>query len=90
MMKIAIRLSAVGVITAFTVSANLLPVSPSAVGHEAATRKVTFWGYPFPYGYTWSRRRPCTRYVLIETPRGVRYQRMWVCSPGRRVGRYRY
>jgi hypothetical protein len=89
-MKIALSLSAVGMITAVTVSAQLHPIAASAVGHGAATKKVTFWGYPFPYRYSWGRARTCTRYVLVETPRGVRYQRIWVCSPGGPVGRYRY
>jgi hypothetical protein len=38
---------------------------------------VSFFGRPYPYGYTgWS---PCTRYVEVETRRGPRLRRVWIC-----------
>jgi hypothetical protein len=38
---------------------------------------VSFFGRPYPYGYTgWG---PCTRYVEFETRRGPRLRRVWIC-----------
>jgi hypothetical protein len=38
---------------------------------------VSFWGRPYPYGYTgWG---PCIRYVPIDTPWGLRLRRVRVC-----------
>ena len=50
----------------------------------AATRLGTFhtlgfWGEAFPYGYRWSVVRACTRYEPVETRRGVRMEKVWVC-----------
>ena len=39
-----------------------------------------FWGEAFPYGYNWSRVRACTRYEPVETERGVRMEKVWVCG----------
>ncbi|SHJ85341.1 hypothetical protein SAMN05444159_1690 [Bradyrhizobium lablabi] len=47
---------------------------------KAATASpVSFWGRPFPYGYTgWG---PCVRYERLETERGIIFRRVWICSP---------
>lgn len=38
---------------------------------------ASFFGRPYPYGYTgWG---PCLRYVEVETRWGVRLRRVWVC-----------
>jgi hypothetical protein len=53
-----------------------LPVSPlqSAAGE---TQPISFFGRPYPFGYTgWG---PCVRYVHVETSRGPRLRRVWVC-----------
>lgn len=55
------------------------PISSPAALHDGLVRKVTFWGHPFPYGYTWSLARACTRYIPVETAHGVRSERVWVC-----------
>jgi len=47
-------------------------------------RGLPFWGEAFPYGYRWSLVKACTRYVPVETSRGIRMQRMWVCRTPRR------
>ena len=39
--------------------------------------EVSFFGRPYPYGYTgWG---PCIRYVEVETRRGLRLRRVWIC-----------
>jgi hypothetical protein len=55
------------------------PVNP--IGAVANTQPdlldVSFWGRPYPYGYTgWG---PCMRYVEVQTRWGVRLRRVWVC-----------
>lgn len=42
-----------------------------------------FWGKPFPYGYRWSVVKACTRYEPVETARGVRMEKVWVCGARR-------
>jgi len=38
---------------------------------------ASFWGRPYPYGYTgWG---PCIRYVEVETRWGLRLRRVRVC-----------
>jgi len=38
---------------------------------------VSFFGRPYPYGYTgWG---PCIRYVEVETHRGLRVRRVRAC-----------
>ena len=54
-------------------AAQLQSVSPAA--NEAL--QVSFFGRPYPYGYTgWSR---CTRWVEVETRSGVHLRRVRVC-----------
>jgi len=39
---------------------------------------VSFWGRPYPYGYTgWG---PCVRYERLETEQGIIFRRVWICS----------
>jgi len=65
--------------------AMTLPTSSAlgAVQAASAVEKVSFWGRAFPYRYNWSRVRACTRFVPVETARGPRLQRIWVCSRSR-------
>lgn len=52
-----------------------LPVNPLQRTSEA--QPVSFFGRPYPFGYTgWGR---CVRYVHVETSRGPRLRRVWVC-----------
>ena len=49
-----------------------LPALPSSF------EQVTFWAQPFPYGYRYSRAN-CYRYVRVETSRGTRVRRVFIC-----------
>ena len=41
--------------------------------------EASFFGRPYPYGYTgWGR---CVRYVEVETPYGPRLRRVRACGP---------
>jgi hypothetical protein len=56
-------------------SALGLPVHPAQLTGE--TQLVSFFGRPYPFGYTgWGH---CVRYVRVETSRGPRLRRVWVC-----------
>jgi len=47
--------------------------------------QISFGGWPFPYGYAWSRVRACTRYVPVESTDGKTHmQRVWVCDDAKR------
>ncbi len=51
-------------------------ISPSS-GVRSDLLDVSFWGRPYPYGYTgWG---PCIRYVEVETRWGLRLRRVRVC-----------
>jgi ABC-type glycerol-3-phosphate transport system substrate-binding protein len=77
-------------ITALTVAAAAGPSSAmpaaslQALRADSSVQQVTFWGRPFPYGYRWSLVRACTRYETVETPRGPRLHRIWVCAGPKR------
>ncbi len=82
--------AAVGLL-AFSGASNAFPVAPIQADTAAGlqhpnVQQVTFWGRAFPYGYTWSVTRACTRYVPVETARGTVMRRVWVCG---RYGHYR-
>lgn len=82
--------AAVGLL-AFSDAGNAFPVASmqaasSASVQRANVQQVTFWGRAFPYRYTWSVTRACTRYVPVETARGTVMRRVWVCG---RYGHYR-
>ncbi len=56
-------------------SALGLPVNPLQISDEV--QPVSFFGRPYPFGYTgWGH---CVRYVEVETRRGPRLRRIWVC-----------
>ncbi len=38
--------------------------------------RASFWGWPYPYGYTYRR---CSRVVRVRTDEGWRWQRVWTC-----------
>jgi hypothetical protein len=53
----------------------------NSVGPSVKTQRdlldASFFGRPFPYGYTgWG---PCMRYVEVQTRWGLRLRRVWVC-----------
>lgn len=52
-----------------------LPANPLQQTSEA--QPVSFFGRPYPFGYTgWGR---CVRYEHVETSLGPRLRRVWVC-----------
>jgi hypothetical protein len=77
------RLSFLGILTlALLTSAG--PASSSDVGERASSlpeqiHLASFFGRPYPYGYTgWG---PCIRYVEVDTPHGPRLRRVRACGP---------
>ena len=59
--------SAFGVVNSLGASA--------AASHDLLN--ASFWGRPYPYGYTgWG---PCIRYVEVQTRWGLRLRRVRVC-----------
>lgn len=70
---------AVGFAMAASAAFALGPIgshSPSPTAQQDLV-DVSFFGRPYPYGYTgWG---PCTRYVEVETRRGPRLRRVWIC-----------
>ena len=51
-------------------------IGPS-VSAQSDLLAASFWGRPYPYGYTgWG---PCIRYVEVETRWGLRLRRVRVC-----------
>jgi hypothetical protein len=67
---------------ALTLGANsgfaMGPVNVTGPSISRATLlDASFFGRPYPYGYTgWG---PCVRYVEVETRWGLRVRRIWVC-----------
>jgi hypothetical protein len=60
-----------------TVSFAMGPIAGGASSPNLAV-PVSFWGRPFPYGYTgWGR---CMRYVPVETAYGTSWQLVSVCG----------
>ena len=52
------------------------PINPP-VSVQGDLLDVSFFGRPYPYGYTgWG---PCIRYVEVQTPWGPRLRRVRVC-----------
>lgn len=53
-----------------------LVASPSTSAQQDLL-EASFFGRPYPYGYTgWGR---CVRYVEVQARRGIRVHRVWVC-----------
>jgi hypothetical protein len=51
-------------------------IGPS-VNAQGDLLNASFWGRPYPFGYTgWG---PCIRYVEVETRWGLRLRRVRVC-----------
>lgn len=76
-----------GAAAAFAASVEIaaaFPIAPLPTVAQPAIEKVTFWGRPFPYYYSWSLVQACTRYETVETPKGPVTKSVWVCDAGRR------
>lgn len=82
MSKVVMAVGVAVMLCGSSISGLAFPALPSAAVHGLSDlQNVTFGGWPFPYGYTWSRVRACTRYVPVETPQGAtRLRRVWVCD----------
>jgi hypothetical protein len=53
------------------------PINPNISSQTPDLVDVSFFGRPYPYGFTgWG---PCVRYVEVETRWGPRLRRVWVC-----------
>ena len=65
----------------FTAPSNAAVTMPMALGQSMGNEidRVSFWGEPYPYGYAYLHN-PCIRYFRIETARGWRWKREWVCQ----------
>lgn len=83
MTKVILAIAAVTALCGASVSAMAFPVAPvAAMPRASQLQRTSFGGWPFPYGYAWSRTRACTRYEAVETRSGrTRWQRIWVCGP---------
>ncbi len=67
-------------------TASAAPIAPSAMTALIVppTQSVSFWGWPFPFGYRYLPGQCYTR-VHAETPRGRTWRRVWICTePGGR------
>jgi hypothetical protein len=77
--------SAVGVVVTLSVlfapgdagAVSFAWFSHSLEAHSSVT-PASFWGEPFPFGYRYQRRQ-CIRHLLIETPNGPRWTKIFVC-----------
>jgi hypothetical protein len=68
---------AIGLMTGAGSAFAFGPVNPSILGEQASLIDVSFFGRPYPYGFTgWG---PCIRYVEVETRWGPRLRRVWIC-----------
>lgn len=77
----AVAFVLVSVSASQSMTLRVRPVVPAEA--ISGLEQVTFLGRAFPYRYNWSRIRACTRFEPVETSRGMRMQRIWVCA-GRR------
>lgn len=68
---------AVGLMTSASSALAFGPINPGVAAEKPDLLDVSFFGRPYPYGYTgWG---PCVRYVEVETRWGPRLRRIWVC-----------
>jgi hypothetical protein len=68
-----------GLVSGISSASALGPVNfvGQSVNAQRDLLAASFWGRPYPYGYTgWG---PCIRYVEVQTPRGVFLRRVWIC-----------
>jgi len=67
--------------TSFTTSAGAAPTYPiePGPGTTSIAEQVSFWGLPYPYGYSYRGHR-CLRHVRLQTRHGWRWRRVWVCD----------
>ena len=67
--------------------ASAAPIVPSAmtalIGSHADF--ASFHGLPFPFGYAY-RHGQCYIYEQVETPRGLRWRRIWICTESGGLG----
>jgi hypothetical protein len=69
----------IGLVGGISSASALSPVDLKGppVNSQRELLDVSFWGRPYPYGYTgWG---PCMRYVEVQTRWGLRLRRVWVC-----------
>lgn len=86
--RIAATAAALSMGLAFAVqSASAAPIYPLELGKSMTSQIETasFWGWPYPYGYTYGRwgaqyPRNCVRHVRVQTRHGWRTRRIWVCG----------
>ena len=57
------------------------PIQPAAIGEGvgAAIDLASFWGLPYPFGYSYAANR-CIKHVRVQTKHGRRWKRVWVCD----------
>ena len=56
------------------------PIHPVEIGKGAASAidQASFWGLPYPYGYSYRHR--CWKRIRVQTEIGWRWERVWVCN----------
>jgi len=56
------------------------PINPAGVSVDTAVVDVSFFGRPYPYGYTdWG---PCVRWVQVQSPTGqILLKKVRSCEP---------
>jgi hypothetical protein len=67
-------------------TAGAAPIAPSAMTAliTPAAESVSFWGWPFPFGYRYMPGQ-CYMRAHVETPRGLVWRRVFICTePGGR------
>jgi hypothetical protein len=61
-------------------TAYAAPIAPAAtIAPPAPVKLVSFWGWPFPHGYTYLRGQ-CYMPVQVDTPNGPVWRRVWICT----------
>jgi hypothetical protein len=70
--------------------ATAAPAAPLGIAQAVGANfdLASYWGLPYPYGYTYGHpytyaagyRGPCYRNVRVQTPAGLRWQRVWICG----------
>jgi hypothetical protein len=78
--QMAVLAGCLGVGLAIGSPAIAVPIGPTAtgVGELSGVALASFWGQPFPYGYSY-RYHPCYRTERVRTRSGWRWRRVWVC-----------